>query len=273
MCSSEGCTLFIRHDTFCPLHKKHSLSQTSLSNGPTGFHNSSNSTGQQNSQQQLADRQTGGKQQDASKSNSGAAIFGLVTKGNNDWDAIFRLIMDEEAPLVSVDYRSPSGRGFVHVAAMQGDVVHLAKLHAFGADLDAADRRGRTAAHNAADSGAVAILLYLREKGYTLLKKDNEGMAPLALAEKWGRMEVVKLLHAFIRDDRRRAIEIKKANGLHDVKWTHENHHLFSMAIKHGVRALLLCGSRVNALNLAMDSILSYLRWDHFRWPRVALQR
>jgi hypothetical protein len=156
---------------------------------------------------------------------------------------------------------------------MKGDVLHLEQLRALGADLDAVDRRGRTAAHNAADAGAVGILVYLRESGCAVGKQDNEGVTPLALAEKWGRTEVVRLLYAFIREDRRRATEIKKANGLHAVPWTQENHHRFSMAIKQGVKALLLCGYRVDALRLAMDSVLSFLRWDHFRWPREALQR
>lgn len=79
-------------------------------------------------------------------------------------------------------------------AAVDGDAARLRQALAAGADANAKDPGGETAAHRAAKFGSVECLAALMEAGADMCLADNNGRAPLHWAAKKGNAECVKLL-------------------------------------------------------------------------------
>jgi ankyrin repeat protein len=67
---------------------------------------------------------------------------------------------------------------------------------ALGADVNAVNAAGQTAAHGAAGSGFLAILKVLAQEGANLDVKDKRGQTPLSAAQARGATETVLLLKA-----------------------------------------------------------------------------
>ena len=63
-----------------------------------------------------------------------------------------------------------------------GAIETIRLLMAAGADLNAADGQGRTAAHGAALWGMTGVIRFLHENGVDLTRKDSRGLTPLQTA-------------------------------------------------------------------------------------------
>ena len=106
-------------------------------------------------------------------------------------------IIDENEVEESVAQRAPSknsGCDELIWAASLGDMRHIRRLVARGADFNSADYDLRTPLHLAASEGHVEVARYLLDQGSDRDAQDRWGGTPLRDAHRHGHMEVANLL-------------------------------------------------------------------------------
>lgn len=87
-------------------------------------------------------------------------------------------------------YRAPP----LHLAVRQGDVAVVELILRHGADVSAADDRGRTPLHHAIDEGHAELARLLIDRGAPLDARDESGMTPIYMAASKDQSEILSLL-------------------------------------------------------------------------------
>jgi ankyrin repeat protein len=108
-------------------------------------------------------------------------------------EPLVRLLADRGAD-VNAASRDGHQRAPIHAAASGGSAAILEILLKHGADPDARQEMGFTAAHSAAANGNVEMLRLLAEHGADLQARSEKGEKPLDFAQRQNRAEAVKFL-------------------------------------------------------------------------------
>lgn len=144
---------------------------------------------------------------------------------------IANLLLDAGA---DVDAKDKKDRTAVVWAAGKGYNKILELLISKGADVNAANFQGTTALMRAAGAGNINSVMLLLEKGAKINTKNKSGETALSLAAKFGRFEAVKLLVS------------KKAKNLNEALTAAAGGYQKESALLEIVNFLLLKGANVN---------------------------
>lgn len=97
----------------------------------------------------------------------------------------------------------------LHRSAMRGEAGAIEMLLKLGADVNSADKHGKTALHDACLKGHVDSARLLLDRGAKIGARDEDGAAPLHDAALGGSTKVIELLLA-----RKAEIDARDSKGL-----------------------------------------------------------
>ena len=126
---------------------------------------------------------------DATRNNGLTPLFQAILKGH--LATVYILLCNGASvnPTWSYTLTNP-----IHEASKQNDINIVRILIAYGADIDAKDKKNKTALHLAADHGHTQIVKDLVDMGAVLGGQDENGKTPMDLAMDAGHQSVVTLL-------------------------------------------------------------------------------
>ena len=99
------------------------------------------------------------------------------------------------------------GRTPIWIAAYQGHIDTIVKLHELGGDIHMPDDLGITPAWIAAQNGHIGVILKLHELGASINQSNTSGVSSLDVARQHGHTKIITTISRLIN------IDIKQQEG------------------------------------------------------------